>query len=174
MSQESNGAARRAAAASHEQELASVPLEDLRSVVRDVLRDVLPGLVAPAAVEEVRIADDVDLAAFVARILDLAADAPTLDRLRSGRHRFRLAAVESRTPPLATPGLTAASGHQGSPGHRVERGAVTERHVRAAEASGAVLVLGSRAVLTPLARDRARAAGVEIVRDPAVEAPWRH
>ncbi len=37
--------------------------------------------------------------------------------------------------------------------------------VAASARAGARLVLGPRAVLTPLARDRARAAGVEIVKE---------
>jgi hypothetical protein len=41
----------------------------------------------------------------------------------------------------------------------------TEAAVRDAARAGARLVLGRRAVLTPLARDRARAAGVEIEKE---------
>ena len=48
------------------------------------------------------------------------------------------------------------------PAHRVERGAVTERAVAAAAAAGARLVPGPGAVLTPLAKDKARALGVPI------------
>jgi hypothetical protein len=47
----------------------------------------------------------------------------------------------------------------------VDKGAVTEAMVGQAAQAGARLVLGRRAVLTPLARDRARAAGVEIERE---------
>ena len=48
---------------------------------------------------------------------------------------------------------------------RIDKGAVTEAAVRDAARAGARLVLGRRAVLTPLARDRARAAGVEIEKE---------
>ncbi|MFI6318159.1 hypothetical protein ACIBG8_11600 [Nonomuraea sp. NPDC050556] len=51
------------------------------------------------------------------------------------------------------------------PVHRVERGAVTERHVAAAASAGATLVLGAGAVLTPLARDRIRATGITVERE---------
>ena len=51
------------------------------------------------------------------------------------------------------------------PSHRGDKGAVTEAMVTAAARAGARLVLGPRAVLTPLGRDRARAAGVEIVKE---------
>jgi hypothetical protein len=48
---------------------------------------------------------------------------------------------------------------------RVERGAVTERAVLKAAKDGKRLVLGPKAVLTPLARDRARVLGVEIEKE---------
>lgn len=47
---------------------------------------------------------------------------------------------------------------------RVERGAVTERVVREAARDGVALVLGSRAVLTPLGRDLSRTLGVDVER----------
>ena len=48
---------------------------------------------------------------------------------------------------------------------RVEAGAVTERAVKEAAKAGARLVLSPRAVLTPMARDRARSLGVEIEKE---------
>jgi len=51
------------------------------------------------------------------------------------------------------------------PVRRIERGAVTERIVRDAARAGERLVLGTRAVLTPLAADRARAEGVQIEKE---------
>jgi hypothetical protein len=48
---------------------------------------------------------------------------------------------------------------------RVDHGAVTERTVKKAAAAGARLVLGPGAVLTPLAREKARALGVQIERE---------
>ena len=48
---------------------------------------------------------------------------------------------------------------------RVDRGAVTERIVKQAADAGARLVLAPRAVITPLAREKARALGVEIERE---------
>jgi hypothetical protein len=49
--------------------------------------------------------------------------------------------------------------------HRIERGAVTERAVKKAATDGGRLMIGRRAVLTPLARDRARVLGVVIERE---------
>jgi hypothetical protein len=151
--------------------------DTLRALVRDVLREVLPTPGAPApsavgapppaappqvgavytvrdgveAVETVSLRTDQELAAFVSRILHLFENPKHRDDLRAGRLRFRLA----------------ASGPAGSarPAHRIEKGAVTEAAVRDAARAGARLVLGRRAVLTPLARDRARAAGVEIEKE---------
>jgi hypothetical protein len=70
--------------------------------------------------------------------------------------------ADGRTTPVAGGG-----GRAGTSGgdHRIERGAVTERAVQTAASAGARLVLGPRAVLTPLARDRARALGVPIEKE---------
>jgi hypothetical protein len=151
----------------------------LRTLVREVLSDLLPaeegeraisagdpgakrpGLVQPGlahtvredidSVETVSLRTDADLDAFVKRLLRLFENPQRRDELRAGRLRFRLAAA-------AGPGSV-------QPAHRVDKGAVTEAMVRQAARSGARLVLGRRAVLTPLARDRARTAGVEIERE---------
>jgi hypothetical protein len=102
-------------------------------------------------VEAVSLRTDADLAAFVRRLLHLFENPRQRDALRSGRLAFRLAAA-------AGPGSV-------QPSRRVDKGAVTEAMVVSAAQAGARLVLGRRAVLTPLARDRARAAGVEIERE---------
>jgi len=99
----------------------------------------------------VRLSNDTELAEFVLRVLKLA-DNPKLRRdLISGRIRFTLAGQS------AGPAVRAV--------HRVDKGAVTERTVAAAASAGARLVLGRRAVLTPLARDKARALGVPIEKE---------
>jgi hypothetical protein len=149
--------------------------DELRALIREVIRDVLPkGL---PAVETVNLSTDEDLAAFVARLLDLDAD--TREDLRAGRKRFRLAAPRhpqtpsvTRAPTItaapgasAPNGLAAVNGSAGPPTRRIERGAVTEKVIRDAARAGERLVLGPGAVLTPLARDRARASGVEISKE---------
>jgi hypothetical protein len=156
---------------------------ELRALVREVIRDLLPkGL--PVA-ETVNLSTDDDLAAFVARLLDL--DAEQREELRSGRKRFRLAALPTPPPPgLGPPALgpppgpgpppalgalgrapsaTSARPAGTGPVRRIESGAVTERIIKAAAQAGERLVLGRAAVLTPLARDRARASGVEIEKE---------
>ena len=59
----------------------------------------------------------------------------------------------------------AGSGQDDGAVRRVEKGAVTERAVIAAARAGDRLVLGPRAVLTPLARDKARALGVPVEKE---------
>lgn len=140
----------------------------LRALIREVIRDVLPpgGPIA----ETVNLSTDNDLAAFVTRLLELGPD--EREELRSGRKRFRLATPATPATQPVTGGHPA--GHPGGTGHapaaaagirRVERGAVTERVIAAAAQAGERLVLGPGAVLTPLARDRARASGVRIEKE---------
>jgi hypothetical protein len=107
-----------------------------------------------AEVETVSVRTDRELAAFVTRLLRLVENPRRRDDLRTGRLRFR----------LASGGAAGASG-SARPTRRIDKGAVTEATVRDAARAGARLVLGRRAVLTPLARDRARASGVEIEKE---------
>ena len=159
-------------------------LDELRTLIREVIRDVLPK--GRPVIETVNLSTDEDLAAFVTRLLDL--DPETREDLRAGRKRFRLAVPQNpqgpqapQAPPVADPasisvssappgahgtnGQTAVNGSADPSARRIERGAVTEKMVRDAARAGQRLVLGPRAVLTPLARDRARASGVEITNE---------
>ena len=86
------------------------------------------------------------------RVAALCADPARRAALQEGRHGFRLAASGDAAP---------AAGAV----VRVDRGAVTERTVSRAAADGARLVLGKGAVLTPLARDKARSLGIALVRE---------
>jgi hypothetical protein len=107
-----------------------------------------PGAAAAGRTELVRIESDADLAAFVRSLLDrAAADGPAI---RDGRLRFTL----GHGAPAAGGGVM-----------RVDRGAVTERTIKKAAESGGRLVLGPGAVLTPLAREKARALGIQIERE---------
>jgi hypothetical protein len=100
------------------------------------------GAMPSARVEPVRIDSDAALAAFVQTVLARA------DEIRAGALSFTL----GQAP--ASSGVV-----------RVDRGAVTERIVKQAADAGARLVLAPRAVITPLAREKARALGVEIERE---------
>jgi hypothetical protein len=109
-------------------------------------------------VQPVRLLSDEDLHEFVLRVVALADNPKRRRDLLTGRLRFTFT------------GAPAAAGHNPAAGagpgdHRIEKGAVTERAVQAAAGAGARLVLGPRAVLTPLARDRARALGVPIEKE---------
>lgn len=156
---------------------------DLRAVVTQVIREVVADLAsrpAPSApgrlaqptgplpsgphasgplngaarsrTETVRITGSADLQSFARRLLDLFENPKSREDLRTGRLRFELAG-----------GVAAAA----APGavERIERGAVTERRVAAAAAAGTRLVLARGAVLTPLAREKARTLGVPIEKE---------
>lgn len=99
-------------------------------------------------VERVSLAGDDDLNRFVRDILTRA----DREAILAGRVRFTLASA----------GVSRA---EGTGPTRIDRGAVTERTVAAAAKAGGRLVLGPRAVLTPLAREKARALGIEIERE---------
>jgi hypothetical protein len=146
--------------------LAGLSSDELRAAVRAVLRDVLPAAVTgpvrddvasvptAALAGEVVVHTDADLAVLLRRIAALCEDPAARAALREGRHGFRLAATPHRSG--QRPGAATV---------RVERGAVTERAVAKAAADGARLVLGPKAVLTPLARDKARVLGVDIEKE---------
>jgi hypothetical protein len=134
--------------------------DELRAAVRAVLRDVLPAAVLDTARtassategEEVALRTDADLDGFVRRLAALCADPKRRAALQQGRHGFRLAAASEPSP-------------EAGDVVRVDRGAVTERTVSRAAGQGARLVLGKGAVLTPLARDKARSLGVAVEKE---------
>jgi hypothetical protein len=101
---------------------------------------------AAAGAEFVSLESDADLDRFVRALLARCENPQEREAIRAGRLRFTL-----RQGAAAAPGVV-----------RVERGAVTERKVDEAAKAGARLVLGPRAVLTPLAREKARAKGIDI------------
>jgi hypothetical protein len=149
--------------------------EAIRTMVRQVLRDALPEAVrekiatqaADAAAprkkdgvrpaeteasktEEVAVATDADLAAFVRRVIDQR------EAIQAGRLRFRL----KRSRKAAEADVSPRGGSE-----RIDKGIVTEKKVVAAAKAGKGLVVGKGVVLTPLARDKARQLGVQIERE---------
>lgn len=120
----------------------------LREMVREILREVVPQkTVGLQTVESVRLSNDAELAAFVHRIID------KLDAVKAGQLRFTLAAAPvSNTAPLS-------NAKDGNP----LQGVVTEHMVDRLAGTG-VLLLAANAVITPLARDRARKLNLRIER----------
>ncbi|MEA2295396.1 MAG: hypothetical protein QOE86_3035 [Solirubrobacteraceae bacterium] len=100
-------------------------------------------------VQQVTIDSQADLDAFVRDLMRRLENPRDRLAIRAGKLRFAL-----RRPAVGSDGRP--------PAMRVERGAVTERLVAEAAAAGSRLVLGPKAVLTPMGRDRARSLGVEI------------
>jgi hypothetical protein len=144
---------------------------DLRALVREVVRDAVADLVPQqptvtdhngvqptgplnadekTRVDTVRISTDNDLDAFVRQLLRLFENPKTRADLRNGRLSFRLAGTTASSPATS---------------RRIDSGAVTERHIADIAASGGGLILGRKAVLTPLAREKARALGISIQRE---------
>jgi hypothetical protein len=166
--------------------MTGIDRDALRALVREVVRDAVKDLPRPAAnpapapapppppaavtvaeqigvaptgplaadekhrTETVRLVTDRDLDAFVRNLLRLFENPKNRADLKAGRLTFRLAGT-----PSTGAGQT----------RRIDSGAVTERHIAEVAAAGASLVLGKRAVLTPLAREKARALGVSIEKE---------
>lgn len=101
-------------------------------------------------VETVRIGNDGELSSFVRALLALFENPKSRADLRAGRLEFRLAG---------------GSGDGAGAVTRIDKGAVTERHIAAVAESGGRIVLAPGAVLTPLAREKARAMGVDIEKE---------
>jgi hypothetical protein len=120
---------------------------ELRGMVRELLRDALAGRATKAGIVDVRISSDAELSAFVARL----AEPGVLDAVRSGKLRFKLA--QEAMPAAASAPSSAAP----------LDGVITEQKLNRLNGGGTV-VLSPTAVLTPLARDRARALGLKFER----------
>jgi hypothetical protein len=125
---------------------------DLRQIVRDVLREVVAQrgqpANAPTAIEPVRIASDADLMAFARRAIEAQA------AIASGALRFSLAgSAAASVPPVVT---------APAPGS-VLSGVVTEAMINRNAGAGRI-TLGPDAVVTPLARDRARQLNLKLER----------
>jgi len=145
----------------------------MRDVIREVLREVVADQVAttvrglPAAatgdVVTVRTQDDLD--AVIRRVLDDARSAGRRRAIETGQVRFVLEspASSARSGSASSPVSQRGSGSGGH--HVVEQGVLTERKVIAASKAGSAIVVTSKVVITPLARERARALGVEIQRE---------
>ncbi len=118
--------------------------QELRGLVREVLKEAMANRALPAqGTETVRITTDAELQSFVNRL----SKPGVIESVRSRKLRFTLGQVVS-TPTSMTDTL---------------EGVITEQKISALAAKG-ILILGPTAVLTPLARDRARKLGLKIER----------
>ena len=130
--------------------------DHLRHIVRGVLREVLSsrktGTHTPAvSAEEVCITNDAELASFVGQIIQYMDNPITAADLHSGRKTFTLQTSRSKSTVSVLPNQAILSG------------AITEAKIEK-HASAGVIVLAPDAVLTPLARDKARQLGIKIER----------
>ena len=165
---------------------ASLPTDLLRSVIREVLQDVVVSEVASVAGgrgaadnnkadrsgadrnETVVITSQADLDRAIARVLADAAHPTRRRAIEMGRTRFLLGDASARPGAVSPQSAQSPQSPQSPKGGEIERimrGAVTERHVIAAAKDGRIIVIGERVVITPLAKERARATGVEIRRE---------
>ncbi|MBU6279766.1 MAG: hypothetical protein KGN78_11025 [Actinomycetales bacterium] len=157
---------------------ASLPTDLLRSVIREVLQDVVVSEVASVAGgrsgadrsgsdrnETVVITSQADLDRAIARVLADAAHPTRRRAIETGRTRFLLGEASARPSAVSPQSAQSPQSPKGVETERIMRGAVTERHVIAAAKDGRIIVIGERVVITPLAKERARATGVEIRRE---------
>jgi hypothetical protein len=145
-----------------------VSSDAIRTLIREVLAEELqrlsrerggaPKPPKPQVREEVvSIASDAELAAFVARLLDITRDGNARREIEQGGWVFRLGRGQG----------TARAGAASAPAERsvrIEKGMVTERQIEALPEQTTVLVAGKAVRFTPLARDRLRQRGIGIER----------
>lgn len=74
------------------------------------------------------------------------------------------AAMRSGEMKTSTPVVSVSSAPSKLQAHFFSRGALTERHVRAAEVDKTSITITKKVVVTPLARERAKTSGIEIIR----------
>jgi hypothetical protein len=122
---------------------------------------------ADARIEVVTIDTDDDLMQFVRQLLSRIANPRDRLAIHTGKLRFTLRSGSgsgSGSDSGSRPGLPAGAAPTGQV-TRIAKGAVTERVIRDVADAGTRLVLAPGTVLTPLARERAQALGVEIERE---------
>lgn len=143
-------------------------MEDLRSLIREVLSEELGRLrpdMAPApphvTEEVVSIRSSSDLNDFARRILSLAQDGRVRADILEGRHRFSLsrhAAVPLQAHHPAAPAPNRA------PRPEFLSGMVSERDVATLPQGTRSVRVGAAVKFTPLARDELRRRGIDVER----------
>ncbi len=114
--------------------------------------------------EFVTINSDHDLMLFVGHLLELAKDGRIRREIESRQRVFRLERSPGGGFPIVRDMLLHRSDASDVPPAHFDGGLITERHVNAIPEGTQTMHLGKRTRLTPLARDRVRQRGIEIVR----------
>ncbi|SLN49653.1 hypothetical protein PEL8287_02588 [Roseovarius litorisediminis] len=143
-------------------------MEDLRSLIREVLKEELSRLRPDAVPAAARITEEVvslrsstDLNEFACRVLNMAQDGRLRADILEGRHRFCLSGqpavqVEAHQPIAPAPSAT--------PVQQFTRGIVSERDVAALPQGTRRIQVGKPVKFTPLARDEIRRRGIKVER----------
>ena len=132
-------------------------VKELRALIRDVIATELGTAKgsAPAVPEHrVRIASDVDLAAFAKHVLTLANDPAARSAIANGSYGFKLETGS---------GVPSAGSAVGTP-TRIDKGVVTEAMLNKLPKGTTRLQIGAAVSVTPLARDKASSLGITIER----------
>lgn len=147
-------------------------MEDIRALIRDLLREELRSLRTGAGTgvsrETVRIGSDADLAAFVRRVLHMAQDPARRADIENGRVVFALdRAAPAPAPADAAPRAAAASEAPAvSPRRASDKKLLQERDIDMLPQGTAVLTVARSTRLTPLAQDELRRRKIKIERAP--------
>ncbi|MDX1575132.1 MAG: hypothetical protein R3285_02995 [Kiloniellales bacterium] len=129
-----------------------------------------PGGVVGGGGIEIAIAGDADLNAFARQVALCALERDLLGAIASNRVRFRLAGArrdapaEQRAEARSASAAPPAAPNVGGEAYHWEQGLLSETKVTEIARTHAKLVLGRRALLTPLAWDRARSLGLQVAR----------
>lgn len=155
--------------------MSAISSQEIRQLVRDALRELLPAKVKPEtggggtllarlrvalasskpAPVEVRLDSAGDLNAFARELLQVQEDVKV--GILSGKIQFGLA------PRGVAAGAVTAAPQRSQ--HQIAKGVVTEIMVAEIGKTNDRLVIGKGVVVTPLARDKAREVKLEIVRE---------
>ena len=176
---------------------AQVSHDEIRHMVRELLRDAVAGGGAEAAPPEetpaaparcaeigglservraalgsggggggieIAIASDSDLNAFAQQVALCALERDLLGAIASNRVRFRLAGGGGPEAVTAKQAVDPVAPVKDGDAYHWEQGLLNETKVTEIARTHAKLVLGRRALMTPLAWDRARSLGLQVAR----------
>jgi len=176
---------------------AQVSHDEIRHMVRELLRDAVAGGGAEAAPPEetpaaparsaeigglservraalasggggggieIEIASDSDLNAFAQQVALCALERDLLGAIASNRVRFRLAGGGGPEAVTAKQAVDPVAPVKDGDAYHWEQGLLNETKITEIARTHAKLMLGRRALLTPLAWDRARSLGLQVVR----------